>query len=63
MRQLQEAYPSLTRELVELAILYAKATPPRGRPRQARRPTAMSPSRKVVCTENLSAGVVVVKST
>ena len=48
MRRLQEAYPSLTRELIELAILYAKATPPRGRPRQARRPTAMSPSRKVL---------------
>ena len=48
MRQLQEAYPSLTREHIELAILYAKATPPRGRPRQARRPTAMSPSRKVL---------------
>jgi uncharacterized protein (DUF433 family) len=48
LRQLQEAYPSLTRELIELAILYAKATPPRGRPRQARRLTAMSPSRKVL---------------
>lgn len=45
--QLQEAYPSLTRELIESAILYAKATPPRGRPRQARRLTATSPSRKV----------------
>ena len=48
MHQLQKAYPSLTRELIDLAILYAKATPPRGRPRQARRPTAMSPSRKVL---------------
>jgi uncharacterized protein (DUF433 family) len=48
MRQLQEAYPSLTRELVELAILYAKATPPRGRPRQARRAAPMPPSRKVL---------------
>jgi uncharacterized protein (DUF433 family) len=45
--QLQNAYPSLTRDLIELAILYAKATPPRGRPRQAPRLTAMSPSRKV----------------
>jgi len=48
MRRLREACPSLTRELIELAILYAKATPPRGRPRQTRRPTAMSPSRKVL---------------
>jgi len=48
MRQIQDAYPSLTRELIELAILYAKATPPRGRPRQARRPMATSPSRKVL---------------
>lgn len=48
MRRLQEAYPSLTRELIELAILYAKATPPRGRPRQVRRPMATSPSRKVL---------------
>jgi uncharacterized protein (DUF433 family) len=45
--QLQNAYPSLTRELIELAILYAKAAPPRGRPRQAPPLTAMSPSRKV----------------
>jgi uncharacterized protein (DUF433 family) len=52
MRRLQEAYPSLTRELIELAILYAKATPPRGRPRQPRRPTAMSPSRKVLRRRN-----------
>lgn len=48
MRQLQEAYPSLTRELIELAILYAKATPPRGRPQQTLRATAMSRSRKVL---------------
>ncbi|WP_244464280.1 DUF433 domain-containing protein [Bradyrhizobium japonicum] len=48
MRRLQETYPSLTRELIELAILYAKATPPRGRPRQVRRTMATSPSRKVL---------------
>lgn len=45
--QLQDAYPSLTRELIELAILYAKATPPRGRPRQAPHVAATSSSRKV----------------
>jgi uncharacterized protein (DUF433 family) len=48
MRRLQEAYPSLTPELIELAILYAKATPLRGRPRQARPPAATASSRKVI---------------
>jgi uncharacterized protein (DUF433 family) len=45
--RIKDAYPSLTHELIELAILYAKATPPRGRPRQARYLAATSPSRKV----------------
>jgi uncharacterized protein (DUF433 family) len=45
--QIKDAYPSLTHELIELAILYAKATPPRGRPRQTPRLTARSSSRKV----------------
>jgi uncharacterized protein (DUF433 family) len=45
--RIKDAYPSLTDEHIELAILYAKATPPRGRPRQARLLKAISPSRKV----------------
>ncbi|MBI3676948.1 MAG: DUF433 domain-containing protein [Proteobacteria bacterium] len=41
------AYPSLTDELIELALLYAKATPPRGRPRQTRTLMPASSSRKI----------------
>jgi len=47
LTQIKDAYPSLTDELIALAILYAKATPPRGRPRQAQMLTATAPSRKV----------------
>jgi uncharacterized protein (DUF433 family) len=45
--RIKEAYPSLTEELIELAILYAKATPPRGRPRHTSFGTPKSSSRKV----------------
>jgi uncharacterized protein (DUF433 family) len=31
--QIKDAYPSLDKNLIELAVLYAKATPARGRPR------------------------------
>jgi uncharacterized protein (DUF433 family) len=47
LSRIKDAYPSLTEELIELATIYAKASPPRGRPRQARLLTAISPSRKV----------------
>jgi uncharacterized protein (DUF433 family) len=45
--RIKSAYPGLTDELIELAIIYARAVPPRGRPRQARLLPATSPSRKV----------------
>lgn len=45
--RIKAAYPSLTDEMIELAILYAKATPPRGRPRHSRSFTPASSSRKV----------------
>lgn len=48
MCELQETYPSLTPELIELAVLYAKATPPRGRPRHVQRSAATARSRKVL---------------
>lgn len=33
MDRIRSAYPSLDREMVELAVVYAEANPPRGRPR------------------------------
>jgi len=47
LSRIKSSYPSLTDELIELAILYAKAAPARGRPRLTRPLTATSPSRKV----------------
>lgn len=44
--RIKTSYPALTDEMIELAALYAKATPSRGRPRHARKSTATS-SRKV----------------
>lgn len=38
VEEVQEDYPSLTTEQVELCGLYAKANPPRGRPRRTRLP-------------------------
>jgi uncharacterized protein (DUF433 family) len=32
---IKDDYPGLTEEKIELAILYAKATPPRGRPKSS----------------------------
>ena len=45
--RIKAAYPSLTSELIELALLYAKATPPRDRPRQTRTLAPTSSSRKI----------------
>jgi uncharacterized protein (DUF433 family) len=46
--EIQEDYPSLDKERIELAILYAKAMPQRGRPRvTAARPSATA-TRKIV---------------
>jgi uncharacterized protein (DUF433 family) len=47
LSRIKVAYPSLTEELIELAILYAKATPSRGRPRHPAFVPPKSPSRKV----------------
>jgi uncharacterized protein (DUF433 family) len=45
--RIKDAYPSLTDELIELAILYAKAAPPRGRPPRTRLLSTPSTSRRV----------------
>jgi uncharacterized protein (DUF433 family) len=45
--RIKTSYPSLTDEMIELAILYAKATPPRGRPRDTRTLAPASSSRKI----------------
>jgi uncharacterized protein (DUF433 family) len=45
--RIKASYPSLTDEKIELAIIYAKATPPRGRPRHLRTLALASSSRKV----------------
>ena len=45
MAQILRAYPSLTREQVELTAIYAEANPLRGRPRQ--RPTLPSGARMI----------------
>lgn len=45
--RIKEAYPSLTDNQIELATLYAKATPPRGRPRQSE-PAPITAARKTV---------------
>jgi uncharacterized protein (DUF433 family) len=46
--QIKQAYPVLNENLIELAILYAKATPPRGRPRHVKPDVAATIARKVV---------------
>lgn len=45
--RIKKAYPSLDEKLIELAVLYAKATPPRERPRQIK-PDIPAATRKVV---------------
>lgn len=45
--QIKDVYPSLDENLIELAVLYAKATPPRGRPRHVK-PDASAATRKMV---------------
>ena len=47
LSRIKHSYPSLTEELIELALLYAKAVPPRGRPPRTRLLSAPSTSRKV----------------
>jgi uncharacterized protein (DUF433 family) len=37
--EIKEDYPSLSEDKIELAILYAKSTPPRGRPKASSTPT------------------------
>lgn len=46
--KIKNAYPSIDERLIELAILYAKATPPRGRPRSTRSDLSETTARKVV---------------
>jgi uncharacterized protein (DUF433 family) len=46
--QIKDAYPSLDKNLIELAILYAKAVPPRGRPRHIKPDVPAAAARKVV---------------
>ena len=36
--EIRKDYPSLSEDKIELAILYAKSTPPRGRPKAAAAP-------------------------
>lgn len=45
--RIKDAYPSVNDELIELAVLYAKAVPPRGRPPRTRVRAAASATRKV----------------
>ena len=47
LERIKASYPSLTDETIELALLYAKASPPRGRPRRMRKFVLASPSRKI----------------
>lgn len=44
LEELQEIYPKLTRSQIELAAMYAKANPQRGRPRRRRLPKSLSVS-------------------
>jgi uncharacterized protein (DUF433 family) len=46
--QIKNAYPSLDEKLIELAALYAKAVPARGRPRQIKPDVPAAVARKVV---------------
>lgn len=46
--RLKQAYPQLNERQIELALLYAKATPPRGRPRSMRSDLSEAVARKVV---------------
>lgn len=46
--RIKDSYPSLSDELIDLAVLYAAAAPPRGRPPRTRPASAPSKSRKVV---------------
>jgi len=46
--RIKDSYPSLSDELIDLAVLYAAAVPPRGRPPRTRPASAPSTSRKVV---------------
>jgi uncharacterized protein (DUF433 family) len=45
--RIRASYPSLTDEMIELAIVYAKATPPRGRPRHTSTLAPATSSRKI----------------
>jgi uncharacterized protein (DUF433 family) len=45
--RIKASYPSLTDEMIELALLYARATPSRGRPRQTQKSAAVTSSRKI----------------
>jgi uncharacterized protein (DUF433 family) len=47
LSRIKDSYPSLTDELIELAILYTKAVPPRGRPPRKRFLPVASTSRRV----------------
>lgn len=44
LEELREIYPKLTRSQIELAAIYAKANPQRGRPRRRRLPKSLSVS-------------------
>jgi uncharacterized protein (DUF433 family) len=44
LEELREIYPKLTRSQIELAAMYAKANPQRGRPRRRRLPKSLSVS-------------------
>jgi len=46
--RIKDAYPSLDKNLIELAVLYAKATPARGRPRHIKPDVPAAARRKVV---------------
>jgi uncharacterized protein (DUF433 family) len=45
---IKDDYPSLSKEMIELSILYAKATPPRGRPKSPSSTKGQIVSRKVL---------------
>jgi hypothetical protein len=47
MDRILNAYPGLDADKVELAVIYAEANPPRGRPRQSAEP----PKNAVVITD------------
>ena len=49
--RIRSAYPGLDDRMIELAVIYAEATPPRGRPR---RPTTVTANAKIVAAAKVA---------